>query len=366
MFKKIAIPAVLLALLLIALPMAQTQTQTEDPQTQRRVGLPVPSPSVNSEFVVSWPALQGIIGYQLQYRTTAMDWTARQLAHKTSTSHAFAGMPAGDYQVRVRSNTFDRFSDWSSPITVSIPKPPPPKLPGTDNISHNGFVITWDAVANAVGYKISVKGIRPRRIAGSWVDVTTNSYTIPNGQYGQMYAVLVQTVGDGVTGAVDSWFNTNPYFMTPQAPPPTAVPTAVPTNEPTAVPQQPRQPQQPDNSNANSNAKPYTPRSKSGGCKYNCAPESDDPPKKPQPQPDPIQPPAPVCQSSIRCAPSSGTWTTSFENKDPNGDGYSCKNLRVTRTLQQFTCRDTCTNAVTSTETRILSESIFGPYRGPC
>ena len=223
MSRKIAIPAVLLALLLIALPMAQTQA-----------GLPVPTPSVNDAFLVSWPAIPDIGGYNMQYRMGTMDWTNMQLTFQFATSSNFGtspegySKPPGDYQVRVRTFKGSSVSAWSKPVSFTIPAP---KLPGTDNISHNGFIITWDAVPNAVGYKISVKGIRPRRIAGSWVDVTTNSYTIPNGQYGQMYAVLVQTVGDGVNYAADSWFNTNPYFMTPQAPPPTA--TSTPTNTPT-------------------------------------------------------------------------------------------------------------------------------------
>ena len=101
-------------------------------------------------------------GFQVQYNMNNQGWVFLQQDARVSTSRDFAGMPQADYQIRVRSVTQNGVSAWSPFVKFTIALP---KLPGTDNISHNGFIITWDAVPNAVGYKISVKGIRPR--AGS-------------------------------------------------------------------------------------------------------------------------------------------------------------------------------------------------------
>ena len=449
MYRKIAIPTVLLALLLVALPMTQAQTQTENTQTQ--TGLPVPTPSVNDAFLVSWPAIPDIGGYNMQYRMGAMDWTNMQLTFQFATSSNFGRTPegyrkpAGDYQVRVRTFKDSAVSAWSKTVSFTIPlhKHPTPrisksamkvswdripsasaydlryriangkwfsfnlpgtwvnsftftktqkdvdyhvqvrvsqngqtdasdwsntiimrdstlqKLPGATNLSNVGLVISWDAVPNAVAYSVTIKGgATPIPVTR----VTEATITIPGGQYGQTYIIIIQTHGDGTAYETNGHYST-PWSVTPQQPPPPPAPkqdpAPAPDPQPEPDPEPDPQPQPP----------PKQPKQPSGGDDDDDDDEEEEP-KKPQqprqPPPEPTQPPAPVCQSSTKCTASSGTWTTSFVTNKVGIAGSFCVGTIVTRTLQQFTCTEVCSGKVTSKPTRIISESRNGGARVAC
>lgn len=199
MFKKIAIPAVLLALVVLAPSAVQAQN------------LAAPVLSVGSSHIVSWQPVNNAIGYEMMYRTDDMGWTVMQRANKVTTSHPFAGMPSGNYQVRVRSAFADGFSAWSNTLSLTVPEStktiPARGKHQTPRIGISSKTVSWDRIASASGYQLRYRVANGKwyswDLPGEWV----NSFTFTSIRKDIDYHVQLRVSPSSNTDASD-WSNT--------------------------------------------------------------------------------------------------------------------------------------------------------------
>ena len=288
--------------------------------------------------------------------------------------------PNVDYEIRFRAktNTFlSSDSEWSDVFTfriTSCPDPTPvPTLASTPlprkldqlNIIQDGATFFWQAQNNVASIAVNLRSKGNSdwlkwKLAGDAVRYTLlfpecNTRTIlPNVDYEIRFRAKSSAAETKDSQWSDVFTFRIPFCKsagTSPDPAPTTLPAGpMPTLDPdergpfgTVAPTSASRDDDDDDDNGGSS-----------GSKKNPTPVPTKPPVT-----QPVQPP--VCQPKIKCSASSGTWTTSFNRASRqairDSNSFWCIQTRVTRTLQQFTCRNTCTNAVTSRPTRILSES---------
>ncbi len=359
MFRKISVFTLLLLALMLAFSAGQAQHA-------------IPKPTLNQDgATLSWQAHRNAVGYRIRWRAGSADWTWKDLFQTGFIRYTFTNADIQydtDYEVQIRANDVKGYhSKWSDSVTIRINTPIQP-LPAPQNLRVEGYTILWDAVANASNYAVLLKSLSGG--PGPQI-VTDTSYDIPNPVEGKYYVVTVQTKGDGVRyveyGGVTEVMQFFAY------PPPTPIPTAVPTATPVpTVPPAPTDPPPDDETDDDTEDPPpdddasdeeqtgeeETPRrdDRRGGDDEEDEEEETEVRETPPPvetEPPPVKTP---CRERKTCTSSSGQWTTSFVTNKTNITGNICAGTTVTRTLQQFRCKEVCSGRE-STETRIISES---------
>ena len=111
---------------------------------------------------VTWSAVSGATGYDLQYSVDGTNWLPSAPVTTTSTTYTFdtPTYPNNISNVRVRSKNIHGVSGWTSiPTVLAAPTAPVvTRTPGTRTI-------TWPAVAGAVQYEIEYTASN-----GNWND----------------------------------------------------------------------------------------------------------------------------------------------------------------------------------------------------
>ena len=108
---------------------------------------------------VSWSAVEGATGYEVQLSLTAADFSSVTAANVTGTTHRFTVAAETTGHVRVRATSAETRSDWSEAVSgTSLAAPlvlaaPMPRVSdtGTDFIEW-----TWEAVPEALAYEVQV------------------------------------------------------------------------------------------------------------------------------------------------------------------------------------------------------------------
>ncbi|MEL1264111.1 RHS repeat protein [Pseudoxanthomonas putridarboris] len=122
--------------------------------------LTAPSSSVNGNYTVSWTSVPTATRYELQRQVNGGGWAL--VVNKSATNQTFADIPDGTYGYRVRACNFAGCAGYSAPKTVIVQRPVPvPGMPTGINMQQMGGQrcrITWNAVAGATHYQVSLDG----------------------------------------------------------------------------------------------------------------------------------------------------------------------------------------------------------------
>ena len=282
-------------------------------------------------------------------------------------------LPNVDYEIRFRakSNTYlTSDSEWSDVFTfriTSCPDPTPvPTLASTPlprkldklNIIQDGATFYWQAQNNVASIAVNLRSKGNSdwlkwKLAGDAVRYTLlfpecNTRTIlPNVDYEIRFRAKSSAAETKDSQWSDVFTFRIPFCKSA---------STSPDPTPTTLPAGPMPTLDPDERGPFGKVAPTSaPRDDdddnggSSGSKKNPTPV----PTKPQVT-QPVE--QPTCQPQIKCSASSGTWTSDYSRTTKIGTGI-CVTEHFRRVLQQFTCKNTCTGAVTGKPTRILSDS---------
>ena len=180
--------------------------RTPDP-----VKLTAPTVTVSENGLATWQSVTNAVGYV--YKINGGD-------EVTTTSTAVQLTDGQSIVVKAIGNgTEYTDSDYSAAVTYtapSTPTPDPVKLTApTVTVSENGLV-TWQSVANAVGYVYKING-------GDEVTTTSTTVQLTDGQ-----SIVVKAIGNG-TEYTDSDYSAAVTYTAPSTPTPDPVKLTAPT-----------------------------------------------------------------------------------------------------------------------------------------
>ena len=192
------------------------------------------TPAVGS-LTVSWNAVTGANGYKVQWKSgsQAYDAAGRQ-ATATGTSHTIAGLTGGTvYTVRVIATHMNAPDSAASAEATGTAQYSAPAAPGgvTTTPAVESLTISWNAVADADGYKVQWKsGAQAYDAAGRQATATGTSHTITGLAGGTEYTVrVIATRANAPDGAASSEETGTPQHPAPGAPGGVTVTPAGPT-----------------------------------------------------------------------------------------------------------------------------------------
>ena len=111
-------------------------------------------------FRVSWAAVPGADGYQIQHRPGTGNWLDSNIASVSGRQHTYSSLSANTaYQVRVRATKTDaETAAWTTQTATTYHEAPGQvqnlSLTLTDGSETSSFTATWDSVADAEGYLV--------------------------------------------------------------------------------------------------------------------------------------------------------------------------------------------------------------------
>ena len=187
-------------------------------------GEPSPPSSVSvthngGSLSVSWTAVDGATGYDVQYSTDAKATWTSAATKQTGTSYTLSSADnTKTYVVGVRAVNDAGESDWTDSVAVSPPEPSPPS---SVSVVHNGgsLSVSWTASAGATRYDVQYS----TDAKATWTRAATNqsgtSYTLSSADSTKTYVVGVRAVNDA--GESD-WTNSD-AVSPPEPSPPSSV-----------------------------------------------------------------------------------------------------------------------------------------------
>lgn len=184
----------------------------------------------DGSWVISWNAVPNAKGYMFR-NSNASEWQSCE-----SNSYTFAAEPEnGTYQVYAVGDGVSYESSDTADYVYTAPAPVV-QLTAPTNVTvkqQDGvWMITWDAVTNAVSYQF-----RQTNGTAIWWDCTTNSYTFENApKDGDTYEVVA--VGDGI-----AYTNSDAATCTYTAAPPVTEPDTTPDSGEPTEPTTPTEPE---------------------------------------------------------------------------------------------------------------------------
>ena len=133
-------------------------------------------------FTVSWTASPGVASYTVQQSFNGGAWTTLASGITTS-SYSVTTAPGGSYTYQVMASNTYGASGWtvSAPVSVTqVPATPTHFAFGTD--SNGNPVLTWDAMAWATSYQLTVYGTHGN--LGTYLYIVGQpSFNVPAGNY---------------------------------------------------------------------------------------------------------------------------------------------------------------------------------------
>ncbi len=161
------------------------------PATAATTAVKLAKPVINGitkqddQWIISWSAVENASGYMLRIGTQL--WQSCQ-----SNSYRLSGTPAsGTYQVFAVGDGVQYSDSDTSDYVFTMPVAIPLNAPANIRITNTSedWVISWDAVANANGYKL-------RKAGGEWKSVAGTSHTLAEAPKSNDQFEVV-AVGDG-------------------------------------------------------------------------------------------------------------------------------------------------------------------------
>ena len=174
-----------------------TKTKADDGSfSDEATGTPAPgqvmgvSVTAGSEqLTVTWTAVTGASGYQVQWKSGSQDYDNTRQATTTNTSHTIPSLTGGtEYTLRVRA-TGTPNGPFSAEATGT---PGPGQVMGVTVTPGPGQLqVTWTSVTGATGYKVQWKSGSQVYDNTRQATPTTNSHTIAGLAAGTEYTVRV-------------------------------------------------------------------------------------------------------------------------------------------------------------------------------
>ena len=163
-----------------------------------------PTDLVFGAYTVSWTASDGATYYDVQEQVDGGAWNT--IASATSaTSISRPGTAGGTYQYQVSAwNSFGS-KGWSEPVTVSVTQVPATPTNFTVTTSGVNTVLSWDAMAWATSYQLTVAGSDGNLGTYTYV-VGTNSFNFPKGKYTAQYLTACSIAGCSAALALNNPF----------------------------------------------------------------------------------------------------------------------------------------------------------------
>jgi serine protease len=133
-----------------------------------------PDPSFTGDYAVQWSQTLRATSYVLARRLGGSNWQEFPLSE---TSLRFDNLASGDWQNRVKACNFHGCSDWTSSVTVTVFRAPPPRPSGvvaTPSITYERrHSVSWSAVTGAISY-VAEHGMQNGTGAVEWISATVN------------------------------------------------------------------------------------------------------------------------------------------------------------------------------------------------
>lgn len=131
----------------------------------------VPSNDGDGAYSISWAAVSGATGYQLEQKVGSGSWAS--IYSGTSVAKSVSGQTNNTYQYRVKAKYGSVSGGYrtSSVVTVLLPPPVPASITTpTSTVTNGSYTISWPASSTATSYTLA-----ERVNGGSW------SYTTVSG-----------------------------------------------------------------------------------------------------------------------------------------------------------------------------------------
>ena len=150
----------------------------------------------NGDIAVSWSAVDGATGYDVEYSTDdKATWTSAA-TNQAGTSYTLSNADTTKtYVIRVRAVNDAGESDWTDSDSVS---PAAPQPPSSVSAVRNGdsLSVSWTASDGATGYDVEYS----TDAKATWTSAATNqagtSYTLSNADTTKTYVIRVRAVND--------------------------------------------------------------------------------------------------------------------------------------------------------------------------
>ena len=123
----------------------------------------VPSNDADGAYSISWPAVSGATGYQLEQKVGSGSWAS--IYNGTGVSKAMAGLATNTYQYRVKAKYGSVSGGYrTSAATYVVKTPASISVPSND--ADGAYSVSWAAVSGASGYQLEQKVG-----SGSWASI---------------------------------------------------------------------------------------------------------------------------------------------------------------------------------------------------
>ena len=174
---------------------ASTEATGTPPSAAGVPGSVTATPGVGS-LTVTWSAAANADGYKVQWKSGSQSYdTATRQATATGTSHTITGLTAGtEYTVRVIATRTNAPDSAASSEATGTAQHPAAGVPGgvTATPAVGGLTVSWNAAANAGGYKVQWKsGSQTYDAASRQATASGTSHTITGLTGGTEYTVRV-------------------------------------------------------------------------------------------------------------------------------------------------------------------------------
>lgn len=156
-------------------------------------GQPTPTNITTNSALIGWGAIPSAQSYTVEYKTSAsVNWTSVNIATNSLTLTNLLASTV--YNVRVYTVCSPSSSSSASPIanfTTTGAGCTAPELPNVSNITSNGALVSWTAIAGAQSYKVDYK----LNTSLSWTSLNTssNSINLTGLSSSSIYNVIVYT-----------------------------------------------------------------------------------------------------------------------------------------------------------------------------
>ena len=113
------------------------------------------TPDARGNYTLSWDAVTGATGYEVQASEDAGDTWPGQFTVNTGVQLAFTEQPPGTRHYQVKACDADTCSPWSAGVPVTVPRlPAPDNLTATTPDADGDYTVSWDTVTHATRYQL--------------------------------------------------------------------------------------------------------------------------------------------------------------------------------------------------------------------
>lgn len=198
-----------------------TEEPTEDPATETPTADPPPTKPpklaapgnvmIPARAHFTWDAVENAAGYRVEIKQREEE-SSFQKSAEGAAEIMLTGLVTGEtYFIRIQTLgdgiSYAARGDWGGWYLYPVP---PPTLPVPENFQHvEDRMVSWEAVANASGYKLRITEEHVIGPETTFVDLgmTATSHDFPTDRIGpgRSYNVGIQAIGDGASYLTSAW-----------------------------------------------------------------------------------------------------------------------------------------------------------------